>query len=258
MDLDTKSPDKIDFETYRFADFGRLAAGLFHDFATPLNVVRLNLKLLHDQHIALPQPQKSAFQQAIKRASASTAHMTQFLQLAREQLSQPTVLRQYSLTQTAKHAAKLVTESHPTRNQKIHIFSPQEVTFFGSPSHFFQVLFNLLSNAMDATECSPIKKIRIRIQKKEKEILVTVSDSGEGIPQESISSVFEPFFSTKSNSTSLSIGHTGLGLFLVQEIVEEKLRGAIECQSIPNKGTTFTIHLPQRSSLPALKGSGAE
>jgi signal transduction histidine kinase len=76
----------------------------------------------------------------------------------------------------------------------------------------------------------------VATRNKEQSVVITVSDSGRGIPQESIEKIFEPFFTTKDKGT-------GLGLAIVYNIIK-KHNGDITVLSEEGKGTTFTITLP--------------
>jgi signal transduction histidine kinase len=71
-----------------------------------------------------------------------------------------------------------------------------------------------------------------------RQVEITVSDNGKGIPREDIHRIFEPFFTTKSAEKG-----TGIGLSLVYWIVQDH-KGRIEVESEEGKGTTFTVQLP--------------
>ena len=71
------------------------------------------------------------------------------------------------------------------------------------------------------------------------EVVIKVKDNGNGIPQNIIDKIFQPFFTTKPTGQG-----TGLGLSLAYDIVTKEHNGSIKAESIPNEGTTFTILLP--------------
>lgn len=103
-----------------------------------------------------------------------------------------------------------------------------------------KILFNLLSNALKFT----IKgEVRLSLREKEKEIELTISDTGSGIPYEEQSSLFQRFHRIKGSSSRIQEG-TGIGLALVYEFV--KLHGgSINVESEVGKGSTFTVCIPK-------------
>jgi two-component system NtrC family sensor kinase len=107
---------------------------------------------------------------------------------------------------------------------------------WSDPYQLRQVLMNLLTNAIHATGARG--KITITIEEKGEEAILTVQDTGEGIPKENLERIFEPFFSTKSTGEG-----TGLGLFVARGIVD-KLGGKIEVESQIGHGASFRITLP--------------
>lgn len=104
------------------------------------------------------------------------------------------------------------------------------------PGQLNQVFMNLLHNASDAINGEG--EIRIKTSSDDQHAYVTISDSGQGMPEEIRSKIFEPFFTTKPVGKG-----TGLGLSIAYGIIE-KHKGSIEVESEPGKGTTFLITLP--------------
>ena len=103
------------------------------------------------------------------------------------------------------------------------------------PDELNQVWTNLIHNALQAMNYRGILKIDIRQQ--EKNLLVSISDNGKGIPPEIIPKIFEPFFTTKPPGEG-----SGLGLDIVKKILD-KHEGQIFVQSVPGQ-TTFTVSIP--------------
>ena len=106
------------------------------------------------------------------------------------------------------------------------------------PSKMQQVFINLIQNAVDAMPLGGTVKINAKYNEKRKGVEVTVSDTGVGIPEEYLSHIFEPFFSSKDNGQSI-----GIGLFVVYGVIEQ-VGGRITVNSEVGKGTTFTICVP--------------
>ncbi len=105
------------------------------------------------------------------------------------------------------------------------------------PDQLQQVFINILMNAVDSLEEKP-GKISIRSESRGNSVVVTVTDSGKGIPEEDLEKIFEPFFTTKQTGRG-----TGLGLWVSYGIVK-KFQGDIEVESETGRGTTFTVKLP--------------
>ncbi len=109
----------------------------------------------------------------------------------------------------------------------------------GNSNELEQVLTNLILNAKDAIKQSSGRgKIEIKTEEKAKQIKITVSDNGIGIPKENVSKIFDPFFTTKEIGKG-----TGLGLSVTFGIIE-KHKGKIEVSSDLGNGTTFIVSLP--------------
>nr|WP_245352830.1 ATP-binding protein [Clostridium punense] len=106
---------------------------------------------------------------------------------------------------------------------------------------------NLLINSLDAIGNSDKRKsLSFNHKIKEDHHVFTISDTGCGIEEHSLSLVFSPGFSTKINYTTGEINR-GLGLSVVQHIVEEELKGTITLSSEKGKGATFIIYIPKNS-----------
>jgi signal transduction histidine kinase len=98
----------------------------------------------------------------------------------------------------------------------------------------WQAILNLIRNSCQAMPGGGELTIGTWIENGR--ALLRVSDNGEGMTEEHLQQVFEPFFTTRKEGI-------GLGMALVQQIVDEH-DGHIECQSTKDKGSTFTIFLP--------------
>jgi len=118
----------------------------------------------------------------------------------------------------------------------------------GDPNQLEQVFLNLISNARDAIDDASGHKKELTIRSSFSEdggapsVVVSVKDTGTGIPPENLSKIFEPFFSTKPVGKG-----TGLGLSLCFGIVEAH-GGRIDIKSKVGEGTEISVILPTRES----------
>ncbi|MEM8814614.1 MAG: ATP-binding protein [Pseudomonadota bacterium] len=105
-----------------------------------------------------------------------------------------------------------------------------------SPSQINQIFLNLITNAADAIETSGEITVRTRLE--DDKVLISIADTGSGIPEDILSKIHDPFFTTKEVGSG-----TGLGLSIVDRIIKAH-NGALEVESTPGEGTTFTVALP--------------
>ena len=116
-----------------------------------------------------------------------------------------------------------------------------DLTLLADRDMIYQALLNLVGNALKYSPAH--QKVTVRAwQDDNAQIVIEVADQGPGIPQDSLERIFEKFYRVPENN-SIAVG-TGLGLYLVREIIEKLHQGHIEVQSQPGQGSTFTITLP--------------
>jgi len=120
---------------------------------------------------------------------------------------------------------------------------------FYTIKHYFlmSILRNLIMNSIDAIEAAEKEgKIKMVHETDQNQHYFVVSDSGPGIEPEDLDNIFTPGFSTKINYATGHINR-GLGLSVVQNIVEKELGGKIEASSVKGEGTTFSIAIPREN-----------
>lgn len=119
---------------------------------------------------------------------------------------------------------------------------PQEIEINVKADQFKlgMIVSNLIDNALKYNR--PGGSVTVTMEKKDKEALVSVKDTGIGVPPEALKHLFQKFYRADNAKASTKKG-TGFGLYIVKEIVE-KLGGRIWVESALNKGTTFYFTLP--------------
>lgn len=226
---------------YRFAEFGKLSSGLFHDLVNPLTTVMLNINKIKDDgqnnhHFDLIRPD---IEQIIK----ASKKMRQFINSVRKQIDSQEKKEIFSLNKEIIDSISIL--NHKALKNQIAIFfkTSEKILIKGDPIKFSQIITNLISNALDALENNQTnrqKEIIISLKKQEKIIILSVSDNGPGVPENIRKSIFQPFFTTKSNQ-----GGLGLGLPLIKKIIEENFLGQISFSSDLNKKTSFLVTIPE-------------
>jgi signal transduction histidine kinase len=227
--------EKIE-QIYRFAEFGRLASGLFHDILNLLNAISLRTETGADKEANLVE------------AAETTKLIENFIQAIRKQLDHHESCELFSLVDSINQAIQLVSYKATKENVRImfHYDSAIRYTYFGDPFKFHQAIINTLINAIECYDGVPENDQRkrvaiIHLEKAEDRVTVRIEDHGCGVPANIQEKIFEPFFSTKSG-----VRGSGIGLATVKKIVEEDLRGTITLSTREGQQSVFTISFPTR------------
>lgn len=242
--------------------FGQLAGGVAHDFNNLLTAVISYCELLLQRH-GVGDPSFSDLIQLNRNAKQAAGVARQLLTISRNQPLNPKLV---DVTDAFAEIEHLLT----------HLIGEQ-ITFklnYGTdlgyirvdPVQFSQVMINLAINAKDAMNGKGTLTVSTREEHLAKPyqfgedtikpgdfIVISVSDTGCGIPPENLNRIFEPFFSTKKNIPGSG---TGLGLAMVYGIVHQT-GGFVKVHSEVGKGTTFEIYLPSYENA-AEENSGSE
>lgn len=224
---------------------GQLAGGMAHDFNNLLTVVLGHLELGQSQltpdHPA--QGSLTAIERAARQATGVTRSLLTFSRKYHGQ-KQPV-----NLCQVVAEAGGLLSRTLPgTIELQIDSNVEPPIWVNGDSTQLQQVLINLAVNARDAMPQGGVLKIQVhKVAAAGKEPSVarlTVSDTGSGMSPDALGHAFEPFFTTKPRGQG-----TGLGLAIVHGIIKDHA-GQITAESLPGRGTTFTISLPGTEAPP--------
>lgn len=116
----------------------------------------------------------------------------------------------------------------------------QQAIIIGDPRRLDIAIFNLIDNGIKYNH--PSGKVTVELEKGDKQFMVTVMDTGVGIPEEAQKDLFKKFHRIETPQAPVAKG-SGLGLFIVKEIIRGH-RGEIRVESEVGKGTTFYLMLP--------------
>ncbi len=225
----------------KLAAVGRLAAGVVHEINNPLATIsacaesleaRVNegafdgsplSKILRDY---LGLIRSEAF-----RCKSITMGLLDF---SRTRMSDHVTI---DLADVIRSAARLLSHQKRTSAVEFQLEIAEDLAYVsGDPGQLQQAIIALAANALDAMSDSG-GLLTIRARNEADKVVLEVSDTGIGIPQENLTKIFEPFFTTKE------IGRgTGLGLAVCYGILTEH-GGTLNVQSTVGTGTTFTITL---------------
>lgn len=226
----------------KMATLGEMATGVAHELNQPLGVIRMaadNCKRRIKKGSCEPDYLTSKFtriSEQTERASKIIEHMRIFGRKAEG------VLEPFDLCASVREAASLAGTQLQTLDIGLEVDLPDEpVTAVGEKVIFEQVLLNLVSNARDAIEGKEGQTHRIQISVKtspDGKGIVSVQDTGGGIPEDIQDKLFEPFFTTKEPGKG-----TGLGLSISYGTIEG-MSGTLTAKN-QQGGACFTISLPK-------------
>jgi signal transduction histidine kinase/CheY-like chemotaxis protein len=210
---------------------GRLAGGVAHDFNNLLLAINGYAEFLSD---SLTDNRLKGFANEIQSAGERAAALTQqLLAFSRRQVLQPRILKlNDAVNEIELMLRRLIGAGIEVRFD----LEPRLLNVEADPSQIGQVLLNLAVNARDAMAGSGTLTVSTRNDGDH--VLLQVTDTGEGMDDETRHRIFEPFFTTKEVGSG-----TGLGLSTVYGIVTQS-GGSIAVRSAPGEGATFTVRLP--------------
>jgi signal transduction histidine kinase len=217
----------------RQAMFGRVAAGLVHDLSHPIQNIGNSTRLLLRDDV--DPDSREMFRRTIERELAT---LKRFMDDLRH-VVKPKPIERFAMDINASVAE--IVESMRSEGERNGVtvdarYAPGPLTIEGDRFALGRVYRNLITNAIQATE--PGGRVTIATSRDSDRILVTVSDTGSGIPAERLSAIFDDFVTTKRRGL-------GLGLAISKRIVEQ-LDGTIHVESEVGRGTSFTLRFPAR------------
>jgi PAS domain S-box-containing protein len=220
----------------KMASIGLLAAGVAHEVNTPLTGISSFTQMLLDG--ADPDDPKTRLLEKIERQTFRAAKIVNgLLNLSRPAHAAAVERAPVDLNTVIGEVLALLEHQFAQHNIKVRReLSDEPLTVLGMEHKLQQVFLNLFLNARDAMPKGGWLSIATRFD--DGRIVAEVSDTGSGIPNEYLSRIYDPFFTTKTVGQG-----TGLGLSITYGIVREH-DGSIDCDSRLGQGTRFVISFP--------------
>lgn len=223
------------FHAQKMESLGRLAAGISHDFNNLINII--NGFIENSRHLLNPESQMARNLSGISNAAKRAADIVkQVLIFSKDDktTTQPVLLQ--NLIEEIVNFHQVNLPAHIKIQQNIDR-ACRPVAADQGKTH--QVIMNLFTNALHAMqEMGDVLEINLSEDDGAQYVKLTIRDNGTGMTPETAKRLFEPYYSTKNHGEGM-----GLGLFVTHSIIKS-YGGEIMFESIPNKGTTFTLLLP--------------
>jgi signal transduction histidine kinase/CheY-like chemotaxis protein len=233
-------------QTQKLQALGQMAAGVAHDFNNALMAIVGNLSVARAV-LSRPFPPPEAIEMAGNRLRmAEKSAMDAATTVRRLQVYSrpaPDVIEIVDLADLIREVRLILrplwhdASRAEGKEISVEVSGEPPVPVEASPAELREALTNLVTNAVHAMPKGGSIRLTATVDEREAEAVVTVADTGTGMPQEVLDHIFEPFFTTKGK-----LG-TGLGLFVTAGIINHH-GGRVEVKSAPAQGTTFTLHFP--------------
>ncbi len=228
------------------ATLGELAAGLAHEIRNPLAGIAGVIEML-TRDFPKDHPDRAILNDLKLEVRRIEKTLTELLAYARPK---PPQLAPCDVEETIAHTLRLAQYQLGGRQVEfsVHV-APKGLTIPADTAQIHEVLLNLVLNAVQAIDRGGKISIEALVRESGRPNLpsqaeICVEDNGQGIPPQQIGDIFRPFFTTKR-------GGTGLGLSLSRRIITAH-GGTLVAESVPGKGSRFTIRIPMGSVSPHL------
>ena len=232
-----RAKDQLLLVQNRHAAMGQMIGNIAHQWRQPLNGLGLVLGDVNDAS-KFGELDAAMLANAVEQCNALIRSMSttiddfrHFFQPGKEQVS-------FSALTQVRDTLALLDASFKNTGIVIEVATSADVSLFGVPNEYCQVLMNLFTNARQAIQGAKRATGTMTVTLSERDGLgvLSIRDDGGGIPEEVLQRLGEPYFTTKD-------GGTGLGLYMARQIVERSMGGRLEIKNVPG-GAEFTMLTP--------------
>lgn len=221
--------------TERLASVARMAAGAAHEINNPLAIISGRAQIL--MHRATEPNDAQALRTIVEQSQRASKVLGDLIQFARP--AKPK-LEEARIEDVLRRVVASFKESLSKGGMAVHESYAPDLPAVPIDRHQMeQALGHLAGNAIEAmAPAGGVLTVSVKPSRDRRSVLIQISDTGHGIPNDIAAHVFDPFFTTREGG-----GHTGLGLAVCHGIIESH-RGSITIHSQPRKETSVTVTLP--------------
>lgn len=216
-----------------------------HELRTPLSVMQTNVEVQLDDDEATAEDYRATLYVLKRQVARLNCLVDELLHLSRRD-----IIRREQRIDIAQMLAEVTTELSPLAAERqvgVSLHADEAAVCLGQRDLLHRALSNIVENAICYNRLNGKVTITVKCQRECKQLLLTISDTGVGIPADDVRVVFEPFYRA-DRSRARHSGGTGLGLAIAKLIVERH-EGTITVNS-DSRGSSFTIVLPLADAVP--------
>jgi C4-dicarboxylate-specific signal transduction histidine kinase len=220
------------------AALGEMINNIAHQWRQPLNVISMIIQSLQLRYESGKLTSKE-MNSDIQNVMENIMHMSQTIEDFRNFFKQDKVKQEFFISEAVNRAMSLVSASLENHNIKVEIKTEDDATVIGYQNEYSQVLLNIISNTCDACFEHKVSNPRIFIciaRERERSVLY-IRDNCGGIPDDMISRIFDPYFTTRGPDKG-----TGIGLYMSKMIIEQNMGGHLTASNVGG-GAEFRIEV---------------
>jgi len=220
----------------KMAAIGQLAAGMAHEIRNPLGIIR-NQSFILESRIKDERMSRSfsLVNSSVDRASRIIDNLLEFSRLTDD------IKRWINLKEFLSKILSLENKTMLKRNITCDLVCDSDLKIYSNVESLKHILINLISNAIDAVDSNG--SVDIVVYGNAEGVVISVEDSGQGIHEDELEKIFNPFYTTKEPGKG-----TGLGLYIAYNEVQ-KLNGNITVERSEEEKTVFKVELPIKEEL---------
>ena len=223
--------DKMLQEQAKLAAMGEMVGAIAHQWRQPLNSLNINIQNLDDDY-AEGLIDEKFIDDFIAKQTRTIKFMSKTIDDFRNFFRVDKIKHDFWVRKSIENTLSLVEAQLTSHNIQTFLHG-EDFMLEGVESEFQQVILNIISNAKDAIVQNHKEYGKIEIELKQKQIII--SDNAGGIPEDVISRIFEPYFTTKEQGMG-----TGVGLYMSKIIIEQNMGGRLHVSNT-NEGARFVI-----------------
>jgi signal transduction histidine kinase len=233
---------KVAVQTTKLTALGEMAGGVAHEINNPLTIITVRceqlLKNIENETVDI-----DSFKNSLEKINQTADRIAKIVKglKAFSRNSEKDPMGPMPVKEVLENTIELCRDKFRLGGIKLSVERVPEVEISCRESQIVQVLLNLLSNAYDAVELLEAKWVNVSVVAKNDKVLISVTDSGKGIPVEVAENIMRPFFTTKPVGKG-----TGLGLSISKEIIRDH-KGALYIKK-DSEHTCFVVDLPRYAS----------
>ena len=221
----------------RTAGMGEMLGNIAHQWRQPLNALNILFFNIKDAY-QYNELDEDYINQAVADGERLVQKMSTTISDFRNFFRPDKEIKAFSVTDQIRQVMKLMQSDLDKHKISIHIDAPQDLVISGFPNEYSHVLLNLFSNARDVIvkHHPSFSRVDVVVTAQDCQGCVRVRDTGGGIPEDIMSMIFDPYFSTKEEGS-------GIGLYMSKMIIESHMNGSITAKNIEG-GAEFSVCVP--------------